>query len=186
MTLREADSSVFDLQISQFLDSLKTSIAQHHTNNPNSFYFQLSKTRLEDPAWLEYKFNYKSDDNYSFINSVVITLPKFHLLKAVGLELKGFEKHAFQNAIEFSFAEDSVYKSLIKEILQFHFPDSSAYVKFETPFITRVYKLPDQVIILTTINSSNRFYSLEIYSRYDYDFLNKAEIELKGKADFIH
>jgi hypothetical protein len=56
---------------------------------------------------------------------------------------------------------------------------------YNNPLITRVYKLPDQVIALTIINTTTPSYSLEIHARADYDYLHAAEQDLKGKVDFI-
>jgi hypothetical protein len=188
-TLMEVDSSIFQSRTRYFLDSL----AHNRTNegNPvtNLFYRQLlENTKFEAPAWIEYlsQVDTKLNSTTLFTNSFTITLPKFYLFNAINLPLKGYEKHTFHHALRFSFGDLETFRSLINEIGILQIPDKDCYVMYNKPLITRVYKLNEQVINLTMLNTATPSWSLEIYSRSDYDYLHATEEELKGKVDFIH
>jgi len=190
ITLREADSSIFQNRNTHFLDSLAR--LRKPEGNPyaiNVFYSRLlENTRFEGPAWVEYQSlaDTKINSTTLFTNSLAITMPKFFLFNAIDLKLKDFDKHSFQHSIRFSFGDKETFTSFINEIGILQISDSDCYVMYNEPLITRVYKLPDQVINLTIINNPTRSYSLEVYTRSDYDYLHAAEQDLRGKIDTIH
>jgi hypothetical protein len=187
ISLKEVDSSIFQSRTRRFMDSL----FRYHkteTNQREGLQAQLlENTKFEAPAWLEYssQVDTKLNSTTLFTNSLTITLPKFYLFNAINLNLNSYDKHAFHHALRFSFGDQETFKSIINEIGILHIPDQDCYVMYNLPLITRVYKLDDQVINLTFVNNSHPSYSLEVYSRADYDFLHSAEQDLKGKVDFI-
>lgn len=190
-SLKEIDSSVFQNRTRQFIDSL----LRHRNTEANPlpihfFYNQLiENTRFEAPAWIEYlsQLDTKLNPTTLFTNSLTVTLPKFYLFQAINLQIKGYEKHSFHHALRFSFGDLETFKSFINEIGLLQTPEKDCYVMYNRPLITRVYKLSDQVINLITFNTQPiATYSLEVYSRSDYDFLHANEQARKGKIDFIH
>jgi len=189
-SLEEADSSIFQYRNKHFLDSLAR--LRKPEGNPyaiNVFYSRLlDGTRFDAPAWVEYQSQADTKINSTtlFTNSLTITMPKFFVFNAIDLKLKGYDKHSFQHSLRFSFGDAETFKSIINEIGILQIPDSDCYVMYNEPLITRVYKLADQVINLTIINKPTISYSLEVYARFDYDYLHAAEQDLKGKIDFIH
>ncbi|THU39705.1 hypothetical protein FAM09_14510 [Niastella caeni] len=189
-TLREVDSSIFQSRTRRFLDSL--AIHRKPEGNPltaNFFHTQLlENTKFEAPAWIEYLslVDTKINSKTLFTNSFTITMPKFFLFNAIDLKVKSFDKHTFHHSLRFSFGDLETFKSTINEIGILQIPEKDCYVMYNDPLITRVYKLTDQVIRLTIINSQIPSYSLEIHSRSDYDYLHGTEQSLKGKVDFIH
>lgn len=189
-SLQEVDSSIFESRNRLFLDSLAR--LRKPEGNPyaiNVFNARLlESTRLDAPAWVEYQSvaDTKINSTTLFTNSLTITMPKFFLFNAIDLKLKGYDKHTFQHSIRFSFADTETFRGFINEIGILQVPDSNCYVMYNNSLITRVYKLADQVINLTVINNATRTYSLEVYTRADYDYLHAAEQDLKGKIDFIH
>jgi hypothetical protein len=189
ISLKEADSSIFQSRTKRFMDSL---FRNHKTEgSPRGGLSQaqlLENTKFDAPAWLEYgsQIDTKLNSTTLFTNSLTVTLPKFYLFNAINLNLNSYDKHNFHHALRFSFGDQETFKSIINEIGILHIPDKDCYVMYNRPLITRVYKLVDQVINLTIINNSIPCYSLEVYSRADYDFLHGAEQDLKGKVDFIH
>jgi len=120
-----------------------------------------------------------------FTNTLTITLPKFYIFNAIDLNLHNFDRHTFNHSLRFSFGDDDTFKSLINDISILQVPEKDQYVMYNKPLITRIYKLADQVINLTIFNSPAKTYSLEVYSRADFDYLHANEQELKGKSDFI-
>jgi hypothetical protein len=190
ITLEEVDSSIFQNRTRHFLDSL----ARHRKpeGNPltaNHYYGQLvENTRFDAPAWIEYlsKIDTRINSRTLFTNSLTVTLPKFYIFNAIDLKLHNFDRHTFNHSLRFSFGDEETFKSLIKDISILQIPEKDQYIMYNKPLITRIYKLADQVINLTIFNSTTRSYSLEVYSRSDYDYLHAAEQELKGKSDFVH
>lgn len=189
-SLREVDSSIFQLRIKRFLDSLARN--PKTDGNPltaNFFYARLlENTKFDAPAWVDYlsQVDTKISNTTLFTNSMTITMPKFFLFNAIDLKLKGYDKHTFHHSLRFSFGDLQTYKSIINEIGILQIPEKDCYVMYNKPLITRVYKLNEQVITLTHINTPTPSYSLEIHTRSDYDYLHATEQELKGKIDFIH
>jgi len=190
ITLKEVDSSIFQNSTRRYLDSLAR--FRKSEGNPltaNYYYAQLvENTRMEAPAWIEYhsQVDTKINKTTLFTNSVTITLPKFYIFNAINLKLHNYDRHTFQHSLRFSFGDEETFKSLINEIGIMGIPENDRYVMYNKPLITRVYKLADQVINVTIFNSPAQSYSVEIYSRSDYDYLHAREQELKGKNDFIH
>lgn len=189
-SLREVDSSIFQWRIKRFLDSLARK--PKPDGNPltaNFFYARLlENTKFDAPAWVDYlsQVDTKINNTTLFTNSTTITMPKFFLFNAIDLKLKGYDKHTFHHSLRFSFGDLQTYKSIINEIGILQIPEKDCYVMYNKPLITRVYKLNDQVITLTHINTPTPSYSLEIHTRSDYDYLHATEQALKGKIDFIH
>ena len=189
ITLKEVDSSVFQNRTRLFLDSLaKYRKPEGNPLTANHYYGQLvENTRSDAPAWIEYlsKVDTKINSTTLFTNSITITLPKFYIFNAINLNLHNFDRHTFNHSLRFSFGDDDTFKSFINDIKVLQIPQTDQYVMYSKPLITRVYKLADQVINLTIFNSPTKTYSLEVYSRADYDYLHATEQELKGKSDFI-
>lgn len=189
ITLKEVDSSVFQNRTRLFLDSLaKYRKPEGNPLTANHYYGQLvENTRFDAPAWIEYlsKVDTKINNTTLFTNSITVTLPKFYIFNAINLKLYNFDRHTFNHSLRFSFGDDDTFKSLINDIKILQIPEKDQYVMYSKPLITRVYKLADQVINLTIVNASTKSYSLEVYSRADYDYLHASELELKGKSDFI-
>ena len=188
-TLMDVDSSIFQSHTRYFLDSVARNFKAQGNPVTNLFYLQLlQNTKFDAPAWIEYlsQVDTKLNNTTLFTNSLCITLPKFFLFNAINLHLKGFEKHNFHQALRFSFGDQETFRSMINEIGILQIPEKDCYVMYNKPLITRVYKMNDQVINLTMLNTTTPSYSLEVYSRSDYDFLHPTEQELKGKVDFIH
>jgi hypothetical protein len=190
ITLKEVDSIIFQNQTRLFLDSLAR--YRKPEGNPltaNHYYGQLvENTRSDAPAWIEYlsRIDTRINSTTLFTNSLTITLPKFYIFHAINLKLPNFDRHTFNHSLRFSFGDEDTFKSLIRDIGLLQIPEKDQYVMYNKPLITRIYKLADQVINLTIFNTSTQSYSLEVYSRSDYDYLHAAEQELKGKSDFIH
>ncbi|HEX6426282.1 MAG TPA: hypothetical protein VF008_01300 [Niastella sp.] len=189
-SLKEVDSSIFQLRIKRFLDSLARSPREEDNGlSPNFFYARLlENTKFDAPAWIEYlsQVDTKINSTTLFTNSVSITLPKFFLFNAIDLKLKSYDKHTFHHSLRFIFADEGTFKSVINEIGILQIAEKDCYVMYNNPLITRVYKLNDQVITLTFINTPTPSYSLEVHTRADYDYLHATEQALKGKIDFIH
>lgn len=189
-SLREVDSSIFQLRIKRFFDSLaRTPKPDGNPLTANFFYARLlENTKFDAPAWVDYlsQVDTKINSSTLFTNSMTITMPKFFLFNAIDLKLKGYDKHTFHHSLRFSFGDLGTFKSIINEIGILQIPEKDCYVMYHEPLITRVYKLNDQVITLTHINTPTPSYSLEIHTRSDYDYLHAAEQDLKGKIDFIH
>jgi hypothetical protein len=189
-SLKEVDSSIFQYRIKRFLDSL--ALKPKPEGNPltaNFFYARLlENTKFDAPAWIEYQsqVDTKLNSTTLFTNSLTITMPKFFLFNAIDLKLNGYDKQTFHHSLRFIFGDLGTFKSIINEIGILQIPEKDCYVMYNKPLITRVYKLSDQVINLTIFNTTTTSYSLEIYSRSDYDYLHAAEQDLKGKVDFIH
>ena len=188
-SLQVVDTSIFQSRIRHFLDSL--ALNRKKEGNPMTVLFQtqlLESTKFDAPAWIEYlsQVDTKLNPTTLFTNSITITLPKFYLFSAINLQLKTYDKHTFNHSLRYSFGDLETFRSIINEIGILQIPEKDSYVMYNAPLITRVYKLNDQVINLTTMNSYTTSYSLEIYSRSDYDYLHGAEQALKGKVDFIH
>jgi hypothetical protein len=170
VTLKQIDSGFYNFQIGRYIDSIRNKY-NNAPSNVKQIYSYLTSINFEDPAWIKYQFEVKKTENTTFANSLIISLPKKYLFEAIYYDTERFDKHLFQKSIEFTFAEDSVYISFLKEIERLHVPDSSSSVKFHEPFVMKVYKLSNQVIELTTIKSDETYYSIKISSRYDYDYL---------------
>lgn len=187
-SLKQVDSSIFQLRVRHFLDSLALNLKKE--GNPKTLLFQtqlLESTKFDAPAWIEYlsQVDTKLNNTTLFTNSFTVTLPKFYLFSAINLQLRTYDKHTFNHSLRFSFGDLETFRSIINEIGILQIPEKDSYVMYNAPLITRVYKLNDQVINLTTLNSYITSYSLEIYSRSDYDYLHATEQDLKGKVDFI-
>lgn len=187
-TLQEVDSQVFHINIRRFLDSILKQQATYPPRLTIAYKEMAENTKPEGPAWIEYasEADTKINDKTLFTNSLTIKLPKFHLLTAIDLGLKDYCTQDFHLSIRFAFADRDTYKSIINEVDALNIKADASYIMYNEPLITRVYKLPDQVISLTMIDDKVTSYSLEIYSRSDYDYLHAAEEQLKGKSDFIH
>lgn len=189
ISLKVVDSSIFQYRIKQFFDSLARN--PKVTGSPLTAYFYaqlLENTKLDAPAWIEYgsQVDTKINSTTLFTNSLTVTLPKFFLFNAIDAKLRSCEKHTFHHSLRFGFGDEGTFKSIINEIGILQIAEKDCYVMYNNPLITRVYKLPDQVIALTIINTTIPSYSLEIHARADYDYLHAAEQDLKGKVDFIH
>ena len=189
ISLKDADSSIFQSRTRRYLDSLARIQKSEGSSLTAGFYNaqRVENTKFDAPAWIEYLSQVETKLNATtlFTNSFTITMPKFFLLNAIHLQLPGYNKRTFHPALRFGFADAETFKSIINEIGILQLPDSDCYMMYNTPLITRVYKLTDQVINLVTIDSPTPTYCLEIYSRADYDFLHPTEQDLKGKVDFI-
>jgi len=188
-SLKVVDSSIFQSRVKHFLDSL--ALNRKIGGNPVTFLFEtqlLENTKFDAPAWIEYlsQIDTKLNNTTLFTNSITITLPKFYLFSAINLQLKSYDRHTFNHSLRFIFGDLETFRSILNEIGILQIPEKDSYVMYNAPLITRVYKLGDQVINLTTMNSYTTSYSLEIYSRSDYDYLHATEEDLKGKVDFIH
>jgi len=189
-SLQEVDSSVFQCRIKRFLDSLALKPKVESSPLTANFFYArlLENTKFDAPAWVEYRSQVDTKINSTtlFTNSLTVTMPKFFLFNAIDLKLKGYDKHTFHHSIRFIFGDQETYKSLINSIGILQIAEKDSYVMYNKPLITRVYKLNDQVITLTNINTSTPSYSLEVHTRSDYDYLHATEQALKGKVDFIH
>jgi hypothetical protein len=191
VSLKDADSSIFQSRTRYLLDSL--ALARKNENNPLNASFHNNQpqpaenTKFETPAWIEYISQVETKLNATtlFTNSVTITMPKFFLFNAINLQLPGYNKRTFHPALRFCFGDLDTFKSIINEIGILQVPADDSYIMYNKPLITRVYKLTDQVINLITIEAATTTYSLEIYSRADYDYLHPNEQELKGKVDYV-
>jgi hypothetical protein len=187
-SLNEADSNVFQSHTRLFLDSLAQ--ARKLDANTNGAYYTarlLEGTKLEAPAWIEYlsQVDTKVNATTLFTNSFTITLPKYFLFNAINLKLSEYIRRTFHHALRYSFGDADTFKSMITEIGILQLPDSVCYIMYNKPLITRVYKLSDQVINLITIDAATPTYSLEIYTRADYEYLHANEQGLRGKVDYI-
>ena len=189
-SLKEVDSSIFQWRIKRFLDSLaRNPKVDDNELTANFFYARLlENTKFDAPAWIEYmsQVDTKINSTTLFTNSLSITLPKFFLFNAIDLKLKSYDKHTFHHSLRFIFGDEGTFKSVINEIGILQIPEKDCYVMYNEPLITRVYKLNDQVITLTQLNTPTLSYSLEVHTRSDYDYLHATEQDLKGKIDFIH
>jgi hypothetical protein len=182
-TLQDVDSLVFQINIRQFIDSL-SSINTHSGNTSNDV---VKNTKPDAPAWIDYISETSTKIKGSFVgNSLAIMLPKFYLLKAIRLGLKNYEVCKFDLSIKYGFSDIKIYREIINDIDDLNITPNASYIMYNKPLITRVYKLNDQVINLTTISEKTTSYSLEIFSRSDYDYLHAAEEALKGKNDYVH
>src|SRR5687768_879720 len=190
ISLKEVDSSIFQWRIKHFLDSLaRNPKVEGHPLTAHFYYARLlENTKFDAPAWIEYgsQVDTKINSTTLFTNSLTITLPKFFLFNAIDAKLRSYDKHTFHHAVRFGFGDEGTFKSIINEIGILQIPEKDCYVMYNNPLITRVYKLTDQVITLTHINTSTPSYSLEVHARSDYDYLHATEQALKGKIDFIH
>jgi len=190
-SLNEADSNIFQSHTRYFLDSLAQArkLEAGSLTTSGAYYTArlLEGTKLEAPAWIEYlsQVDTKVNPTTLFTNSFTITMPKYFLFSAINLKLSEYARRTFHHALRFGFGDADTFKSIINEIGILQLPDSVCYIMYNKPLITRVYKLADQVINLITIDAATPTYSLEIYTRADYDYLHANEQDLKGKVDYI-
>jgi len=188
-SLNEADSNVFQSHTRHFLDSLSQVRKTDGVATTGGYYNArlLEGTKLDAPAWIEYLSLVETKVNATtlFTNSFTITMPKYFLFNAINLRLAEYSRRTFHHALRFSFGDGDTFKSIINEIGILNLPDSVCYIMYNKPLITRVYKLADQVINLITFDTPTPSYSLEIYTRGDYEYLHGNEQDLKGKVDYI-
>lgn len=189
-TLAEIDSSIWEQKIYKFIDSIKHIKVKSMSFKENSFNSQIIRTDYKTPLCLIY---YPSDSievkGGLILNDFTIFFPKHALFEAISFDLNNYYSKLFHISIEISY-KGSEIKDIIKEISTFNISKDSSFIDYGEKMLQRVYKMKNQVITITTYSpesfeNKTETYAIAIYSKADYEFLNAAQLNLKGKVDFI-
>ncbi len=190
VTLAETDSLFWEYRISKFIDSIKQMKPKSMSFKESSFNSKIIKIDRQTPLYFVYfPSNSDSVKDKLIPNDFTIRLPKQALFETIALGLEDYYGRTFHSSISISYKGSNI-KDILQEISSFNIPKDSSFIEYGKETIQRVYKMKNQVITITTFSldqSDNtlKTFEISIYSKSDYDFLNAAQYNLKGKVDFI-
>ena len=185
-----ADSAFWQLRVNNILDSLRKLKFQKPLNKKENFNLTLLKTYNPDaPLYLIYFPTNENSNAALKVNDFTIRFANESLFQSLALGIDNYWSQTFYQSIEITYkGQDPKY--ILKQIAELKIPKDSSYIVYQDPTVKRVYMYKDQVITITTfdLNKASNFertYSIEIYSKSNYLFLNDSELSLKGKNDMI-